>query len=247
MDPHYAVTRALEMIDAGATIIDIGAESTRPGSHPVSAAVQIQRLSGVIPVLTAQTTVPISIDTTSSEVAAWGLEHGASMINDISGLRFDPELAHVVSLFGATLILTHSRETPLTMQMSPTYRYVVDEVIGELRTQIEIAKNAGVQNLIVDPGIGFGKQLSDNLTLLRELPKLTALGYPILVGTSRKSMISQITGQADVTRIAGSLASAIWAVHSGASFVRVHDVLETRQALLVWSAIQSGVTMPPTG
>lgn len=231
-----AVTHGLNMVKQGASIIDIGAESTRPGADPVSSDAQIQRMVDVLPRLAAASSVKLSIDTTSAAVAAWAFQNGATIINDISGLRFEPEIADIVAAYDGTLVITHSRATPLTMQVAPFYDDVVAEVMSELTVQIGIAKRAGVNHIVVDPGIGFSKRLEDNLTLLREMHQLGSLGYPILIGTSRKSMISQVAGSGPC-RLGGSLASALWAMQKGAAILRVHDVAQTQQAVSVWAAI----------
>ena len=227
------------MISAGAHYIDIGAESTRPGASSIDEDEQIRRLDAVIPIFRSKFNIPFSIDTTSANVAEYALSHGASIVNDVSNLRADPKMAPITAKYNATLILNHSRATPKTMQLAPHYSDTVAEVIAELTASIAIAQQAGVQSIIVDPGIGFGKQLQDNLLLLRHINQFKALGYPILVGPSRKSFISQITNEPGTERLAGTIASVLWCATQGVDIVRVHDVPEIQRALNVYRAIAS--------
>jgi dihydropteroate synthase len=239
--PEAAHQQIHTLINGGADIIDIGAESTRPGALPVSPQAQIARLAPIIESFKPQFAVALSVDTTSAEVAEYALERGADIINDVSGLRFDKRMAGTVAKYNATLILNHSRDTPNTMQDAPTYTDVVSEVIEELRHAVQTAQDRGVTQLIIDPGIGFGKTLAHNLALLRHLNQLKTLGFPLLVGTSRKSFIAQLTQQPDPERLEGTVASSLWAIHHGATIVRVHDVTAMHRAITVWRAIQTGL------
>lgn len=242
--PEAAWAQIDSMICHGAEIIDIGAESTRPGAEPVDAPTQIKRLAPIISEFKRRHPVMLSVDTTSATVAEFSLKSGADIINDISALRFEPNLAKEVAKWNAILVLNHSRHTPTTMQMHPHYTDVVAEVMDELRASIKIATTAGVKKIVVDPGIGFGKTLVHNLSLLRELRTFESLGYPIMIGTSRKSFISKITGETDFSRSAGTIASTLWALNNGATIARVHDVDEMTKALKVWSAIGEGAKYP---
>jgi dihydropteroate synthase len=230
IDPNAAVDRALEMVEQGADIIDIGGESTRPGADPVVATDEIRRTVPVIEKIREQSDIPVSIDTTKSDVARLALEAGADMINDVSALESDPEMADLVVEYGAGVILMHMKGTPRTMQSNPTYGNVIDEVRDYLKARIAVAIQHGIarDHIVIDPGIGFGKTTEHNLALLRGLPELAGCGGPLLVGASRKSFIGQLTGRtAPKDRRAGSLGAAAWAVANGAHILRVHDVLET--------------------
>jgi len=226
-----------EMVKNGAEIIDIGAESTRPGAIAIAPEVQIQRLRPILETFKRRYQVTLSVDTTSSTVAQFAFDNGADIINDISALRFDPKMASVVAKNSGILILNHSRETPFTMQDNPEYGDVIVDVLTELKSAIQTANHHGITRLVIDPGIGFGKSLSDNLRLLNQLSRFKTLGYPILVGTSRKSFIAAITKEDGSPRLAGTIASSLWAVANGARIVRVHDVAEIKKALAVHLAI----------
>jgi dihydropteroate synthase len=230
IDPRAAVDHALEMADQGADIIDIGGESTRPGAEPVSAADEIRRTVPVIEKIREQSDIPVSIDTTKSEVAALALEAGADIINDVSALELDPDMAALAAESGAGVILMHMQGTPGTMQSNPSYGNVLEEIRDYLESRSGAAIQRGIarDRIVIDPGIGFGKTTEHNLTLLRELPALAECGYPVLIGASRKNFIGQLTGRkAPADRRAGSLGAAAWAVVNGAHILRVHDVLDT--------------------
>jgi dihydropteroate synthase len=243
-----AVDHGLALAAAGADIIDIGGESTRPFSDPVAAEEEIRRVVPVIEALAAQIPVPISIDTTKSEVARQALAAGASIINDISALRTDPALGPLAAEQGVPVILMHMLGTPKTMQVKPAYRDVVAEVRTFLVDAIARAEAQGIDRgrIIVDPGIGFGKTFGHNLLLLQRLATFEALGVPLLVGASRKAFIRNLLKPeaardipADLPAVeAGSTAAAIMAVLNGAHIVRVHDVAPTRAALTVIDAIR---------
>ncbi len=235
-----ALARAEQMIADGADILDLGGESTRPGSDPVPLEEELRRTIPVIEAIASRWDVALSIDTTKSEVARRALQAGAHIINDISGMRFDPRMAEVAAESGALAILMHIKGTPKTMQQNPTYDDVVREVCDTLKQQAERIQQAGVppEHIWLDPGIGFGKTLEHNLQLLRHLPALKALGYPVLVGTSRKSFIGAILGGLPPEeRLEGTLATLALAIAWGADAVRVHDVKEAVRAVRVADAL----------
>ncbi len=243
-DPDRAVEQGLRMIDEGADILDVGGESTRPGSDPVNAAAEMKRVVPVISGLRRSTDLPISIDTQKAVVAEAAIEAGADIVNDVSALRHDPQMGPLVSEKRVSVVLMHMRGTPKTMQASPGYDEVVEEVRSELSDYAEAAKRAGIRpdRIILDPGIGFGKRQKDNIALIRELPRLVALGYPLLLGASRKSFIGRIlASEGDPRpveeRLAGTLAVHLFASLLGADILRVHDVRETRDALRVLSTL----------
>jgi len=240
LDPAKAIDRGLELVAQGADLLDVGGESTRPGAPEVRAEDELARVLPVIAGLVRQCPgVPISIDTTKVAVAQGALEAGAVLVNDVSGLR-DPAMAQLVARTGAGACVMHMRGTPKTMQQHAQYADVVAEVIAELHLTIE---RAGVDRakLFIDPGIGFAKKLEHNLTLLKNLSALRALGLPIVLGTSRKSFLGTLSGVTDpAQRVAASVASvAIAAVAGAVDVARVHDVAATRQALAVADAIRS--------
>jgi dihydropteroate synthase len=238
-DPARAVGRGLELAAEGADIIDVGGESTRPGSEPIPADEELRRILPVVEALRKETKVLISVDTTKSEVAQTALAKGADIINDISAGRFDARVPAVAARSGAGLILMHMKGTPRTMQLSPHYEDVLAEVKAFLRERIEAAAAAGVERerIIIDPGIGFGKRLEDNLVLLRNIASLTELGRPILVGISRKSFIGNILNLDARERLEGTVAAAVLCVAGGASLLRVHDVRAVSRAITVAEAI----------
>ena len=243
-DPKAAVAGALTMVEAGAELIDVGGESSRPGSSPVPLDEELRRVVPTVEALHASRSTPhaprflISVDTTKAEVARRALEAGAHIVNDISAGRFDPAMLAAVAGAGAGLVLMHMQGTPQTMQLDPRYGDVTTEVVGFLRERVAAAKAAGIstKQIAVDPGVGFGKTVEHNLALLRRLEAVGSLGRPVLVGVSRKSFIAKMLGadaaHADALR-QGSVAAAVWAVARGANIVRVHDVAETAQALRV--------------
>lgn len=236
-----AVIHGLAMLDAGADVIDIGGESTRPGAVPVALEEEIQRVVPVVEGLRAQTHAPIAIDTMKPAVARAALDAGADIWNDVSALRFDPGSLAVAAALECPIILMHMQGDPQTMQAAPSYDDVVDEVITFLQARLEAADRAGVplERIWVDPGIGFGKTLEHNLALMRALPLIRSeTGCPLLVGASRKSFITKIAGDAPTDhRVGGSLAAALLAHEFGADMLRVHDVAETVQAIKVWQAV----------
>lgn len=238
-DPRAALDRALAMVEEGADVLDVGGESTRPGSLGVDAEVEISRVVPLIEYLAPRIPVPISVDTTKAPVARRAAQAGAAIVNDVSGLRLDPELAAATAEAGCALVVMHMRGTPRTMQADTGYADLVAEVWGALHESVAAAVAAGVPRgrVIVDPGLGFGKSVAGNLVLLQRLGELTSLGCPILVGASRKSFIGKTLGiDAPKDRLEGSLAAAVVALWNGAHLLRVHDVRATRRALdLAWA------------
>ncbi len=235
-DTAAAVAQARRHIEAGADLLDVGAESSRPGALPVSADDELHRLLPVLDGL-AGCGVPISVDTYKPEVMRAALRHGASMINDIHGLRLPGAMA-VVAESDCAVCLMHMQGEPLSMQQQPSYRDVVGEVRLFLRSRVQAARAAGISDdrLLIDPGFGFGKTLQHNLELLRGLEQLASEGLPVLAGLSRKSMLGAITGRPLGERLVASIAAAVLAVERGARILRVHDVAATRDALAVWLA-----------
>jgi dihydropteroate synthase len=238
-----AVEHALEMIAEGADIIDIGGESTRPGSAFVSEAEELQRVIPVVKRLTIKTSIPISVDTTKSVVARAALAAGAEIINDISALRFDPVIADEVAKAKAGLVLMHSRGTPETMQQLPPVEDIISEVINGLRESIAVAKQYGVahDSIAIDPGIGFGKTAEQNVELIAKLEQLAHefADFPILIGTSRKSFIGKLLDNAPADeRLHGTIASVAASVFRGAHIVRVHEVKPAVEAVRVAEAIR---------
>ena len=217
----------------------MGAESTRPGAIPVSEAEELNRLLPVLRALKGQIRIPISVDTTKSEVAKRALREGAHIINDVSGLRQDPTLAQVVEEFRAGLILMHRRGTPETMQLMTDYDDLIGEVMRELSQSMEIAESHGISNdqLVIDPGIGFSKTVEQNLELIERLGEFKRLGRPILVGPSRKSFIGAITKASPDKRLVGTIAACVLAVERGVNLLRVHDVWAIKEAISVAEAV----------
>jgi dihydropteroate synthase len=237
-----AVAAAAAMAAAGVDLIDIGGESTRPGSEPVPADEQLRRVLPVIERIVGLG-VPISIDTTRVAVAGAALDAGATIVNDVSGLRDDPGLADLVAERGCGLVVMHSRGTPRDMQRDPRYHDVVRETGEELDEAVGRAEARGVRpdQVVVDPGIGFGKAFEHNMELLGRLPEFVGRGRPVLVGVSRKSFLGRILDAEVGDRLAGSLAAAVAAVLSGVHIVRAHDVEATVRAVKVTDAIRNGV------
>ena len=239
-----AMAHAEQMINDGADIIDIGGESTRPGSEFVSVEEELRRVIPIIEQLTASSSVPISIDTTKSSVARAALAAGAEIVNDISALRFDPSLADEVARANAGLVLMHSRGTPKTMQTLPPVADIISEVIDSLRESVAIARQHGVaaESIAIDPGIGFGKTVEQNVELIAKLDQLARefADFPIMIGTSRKSFIGKLLDGAPADqRLYGTIASTVAAVLNGAHIVRVHDVRAVVDAVKTVDAINS--------
>ncbi len=246
-DRDRAVDHALALVEEGADILDVGGESTRPGSEAVTAEDEIARVVPVIEAVVRFTTVPISIDTTKAEVAEAALAAGAGMVNDVSALQFDPEMGKVVAAAAVPLVVMHMRGVPKTMQAGPiVYDDLMKEIANFLRAAMKRAQRAGIKDsqVIVDPGIGFGKAPEHNLIILHRLAQLASLGRPILVGASRKAFIGQVTGKEVDQRVFGTAATVAAAVVGGADIIRVHDVDSMGQVAAVAYAIESE-TMPP--
>ena len=241
LDPEAAAVRAAAMLDEGAGMLDIGEESTRPGSDPVSQEEEIRRVVPVIErILSTRPEAVISIDTYRSGTATAALEAGASLVNDVTALRGDPRMASVIQEAGCQVILMHMQGEPKSMQKEPHYEDVVREVRDFLAERAEYAVAAGVrpENIIVDPGIGFGKNLEHNLALLRNLDAIVDLGFPVLIGASRKRFIERITSvQEAKDRVSGTVATTVLAYERGATFFRVHDVRANREALAIAEAV----------
>lgn len=240
-----SIAHVLSMINAGADIIDVGGESTRPrglygdGAKKISADEELSRVVPVIQKIRSLSDIPISIDTYKSAVAQEALQSGASIVNDISGLTFDPEVAVITAKYNAALVVMHIQGTPETMQDNPSYRDVVREVTVSLQASVAVGKSAGVEKIIVDPGIGFGKNLEHNLTLIKNLSALKTIGCPIMIGTSRKGFIGSILDLPVNDRLEGSAASVAVAIMNGANIIRVHDVKEMKRVSRVVDAIQN--------
>ena len=241
LDPEAAAVHAATILDEGAGIIDVGGESTRPGSDPVSQEEEVRRVVPVIErILASRPEAVISVDTYRSKTAAAALGAGARIVNDVTALCGDPRMASVVADARCPVILMHMQGEPKTMQMEPHYEDVVGEVKAFLGSKAEHAIAAGVsqENIIVDPGIGFGKNLNHNLALLRNLEVIVDLGFPVLVGASRKTFIGKITGAEDAgERVFGTVATTVLAYEKGVTLLRVHDVRANREALAVADAV----------
>lgn len=238
-DPQRAEDLALQMIKEGADIIDIGGESTHPRAELVSAEEEKMRVLPVIKRIAKKIAAPISIDTTKSLVAEAALEEGASIVNDISGLSFDKDMASVVSRFKAGCILMHIQGTPQTMQSNPSYESLLDEIIDDLRKKIATALESGIEQdkLIVDPGFGFGKTTEHNLQILKHLNKFSCLDLPILIGTSRKAFIGNTLNLEVEKRLFGTAATVALSIAGGAHIIRVHDVKEMAQVAKMIDAV----------
>ncbi len=234
-----AIRQGMKMVQEGADIIDVGGESTRPGSDPLTLKEELSRVIPVIESLSQRTDVPVSIDTYKAEVARRALDAGAQMINDISALRFDPEMKKVAKEFDVPMVLMHIKGTPKNMQKDPFYQDVIGEITEYLKKSIKMAQDAGAdrEKIIVDPGIGFGKRLEDNLNILKNLKKFSILECPVLIGCSRKSFIGRILDLPVEERLEGSLAALAVAIMNGANIVRVHDVKESRRVVRLVDAI----------
>jgi dihydropteroate synthase len=241
-DAHRAAAHGQQLAAEGADVLDIGGESTRPGAQTVTVDEEIRRVVPVIRRLRAEIKIPISIDTLKSDVAQAALDAGADMVNDVSALRADPTMAALVARRAVPVVLMHMQGTPQTMQQNPAYGDVVEEVRDFLKERVEYAVRSGIaaEMIVVDPGIGFGKNLDHNLALLRGLPAIAALGLPLLVGASRKAFIGKLLDLGPEERLEGSLAAAVAAALAGANMIRVHDVKEAVRALRVADALRFG-------
>jgi len=238
-----AVEQALRMQDEGADIIDIGGESTRPGAEKISVKEEISRVVPVIEALANKVEIPLSIDTYKSAVAGAAISSGASIVNDISGLRFDPQMPYVAARHNVPVVIMHIKGAPKNMHKDPSYKSLIPEVIDYLREGIEIARNAGVaeEKIIIDPGIGFGKTLEHNLEIIKKLDVFSGLEKPVLIGPSRKSFIGKILGDLPVTeRLEGTSAAIAISIFNGANIIRVHDVKEMVRVAGISDRIKKG-------
>ncbi len=253
LDPAAAVAHGLELEHEGAAILDVGGESTRPGAHPVAADEELRRVLPVVQGLrSAGAHAALSIDTCKALVAARALEAGATVVNDVTALRGDPEMAGVIADAGAGCCLMHMLGEPRTMQNDPHYEDVVAEVKAFLEERLRFATQNGIaeERIVLDPGIGFGKTVAHNLELLRRIDELVALGRPVLVGSSRKSFLGRLTGRPVDARLAGTIATNVLAYAGGARIFRVHDVAAVHDALTVAAATVSRrwtLTTSPAG
>lgn len=238
LDPAAALAHGEELVAAGATILDVGGESTRPGAEPVPAEEELRRVVPVVKAL-AEVGARTSVDTSKAAVAGAALDAGATIVNDVTALRGDAEMAALCAERGATVVLMHMRGTPRTMQADPTYADVVAEVGEFLAQRVEAAQAAGIdaERIWLDPGIGFGKTAEHNLELLCRLGELRELGRPLVVGTSRKSFIGRLDGSAADQRLGGTIASSVLAAFAGADVLRVHDVAELAEAMKLAAAV----------
>jgi dihydropteroate synthase len=248
LDPDAALAHARRLVAEGADVLDIGGESTRPRAAPVGEAEEIARVAPVIGAIRRDGPIPISIDTMKPAVARAAVAAGATMWNDVCALRFAPESLATAAELGCEVVLMHMQGEPRTMQAAPRYEDVVAEVAAFLAARAEAAMAAGVarERIWLDPGIGFGKTAAHSLALLRRLDQIVALGFPVLVGASRKSAIARIARDksAEAQRLGGSIAAALAAARAGAAMLRVHDVAETRQALAIAAAIEIRSSKP---
>lgn len=243
-DHARAVDHALKMVEQGADIIDVGGESTRPGSDIVPLDEEIRRTIPIIEKVAAQIDVPVSIDTYKSEVARQAVSVGASIVNDISGLRFDPAMAGAVAEMGVPIVVMHIKGKPKDMQVDPVYDDLINDIKAYLSETIDIAKSAGIADdrIVIDPGIGFGKTFEHNLEILQRLGEFRELGMPILVGPSRKAFIGKILGDLPATeRMEGTAAAVAISIFNGANIIRVHDVKEMSRVARVADAIVKGI------
>ncbi len=239
LDYSVVLQTAKKMLDDGAAIIDVGGESTRPGAKPISVQQELDRVVSVVERLAAQLPVYISVDTSTPEVMRESAKAGAGLINDVRALQKEGAV-QAVKETGLPICLMHMQGEPDSMQSDPQYRNVLEEVMAFLRARIRVCEAAGIapQNIIIDPGFGFGKTLENNLTLLNQLQQFQQLKKPIMVGMSRKSMIAAVTGRSVDERLAGSLALATIAVERGADIIRVHDVKESVDAVAMATAVK---------
>lgn len=234
-----ALARAREMVDQGADFLDIGGESTRPGSDPVPLEEEIRRVAPIIERLAKDMTVPISIDTYKAKVADAALNSGAVIVNDITGLTFDPGMVDVVVRHHASVVIMHMMGTPKTMQQDPHYEDVTVEIADFLQKQALKARKSGVNQIIIDPGIGFGKKLEHNLELIKRLAELRRSGCPLLIGPSRKSFIGMLLNLPVDQRLEGTAAAVTACILNGANIIRVHDVMEMKRVAIIADALKT--------
>lgn len=249
LDPARAVGHGLDLVSAGADLLDIGGESTRPGSSEIDATEELRRIIPVIRSLRRQTDVPISVDTTKASVAAAALDEGADIVNDISAMRFDPDMSGVVRRTGAAVILMHMKGTPRTMQLAPSYDDLMGEIQTFFRERLRAAGEAGIRRecIVLDPGIGFGKTCEHNLRLLNNLDFFRNLDRPLCVGLSRKAFIGKILDLPPGERLEGTIAAAVLSVSRGVHVLRIHDVREISRAVRVAEAILDTPPEPVVG
>ena len=230
-----AVERALEIEDQGADFIDIGGESTRPGAMPVPVGEELERIVPVIEALSAKINIPISVDTRKAPVAEAAVRAGACMVNDISGLRYDPEMASTVAKLEVPVVIMHSRDDPVNMQSHVDYKDIISDIYRHLNACVQHALNAGIKSnaIIIDPGIGFGKRVSDNFLIIKNLNRFTAMGYPVLIGVSRKAFIGKTLSVPESERLMGTASAVTASVLYGAHLVRVHDVKAMKQVVTI--------------
>ena len=240
LNPDQCLKHIERLIEEGADIIDLGAESTRPGALPISEKEEIARLQPVLKKYTQYFDIPLSIDTTKSAIADLSLSLGASIINDISGFQKDPLMPKVIAKYQAAVVIMHSQGTPQIMQNNPQYSNIMDEVKLYFQKAIAIARTEGIQSVIIDPGIGFGKTASHNLVLLNRIDHFAQLGCPMMIGVSRKSVIGHVSNASVEDRLPGTIAANVAAFLKGACLFRVHDVEQNVQALQVAKAIRDG-------
>jgi dihydropteroate synthase len=247
LDPRAAVAHGYGLVAEGASILDIGGESTRPGADPVAEELELRRVLPVVEGL-RDTGAQLSIDTMKLRVAEAALDAGATLVNDVTGLRHDPQLAGLVADRDADLCLMHMLGEPRTMQREPRYADVVSEVKSFLEERLEVAVREGIreERVLLDPGIGFGKTIDHNLELLRRLDELVAVGRPVVIGTSRKSFLGTIAGRDVDRRLGGTIATNVLALAKGAAIFRVHDVAPVADALAVAAATLAGRWRPTT-
>lgn len=243
LNKEKAVDHAFRLAEEGADIIDVGGESTRPGSATVPLDEEIRRTILVIETISKKLNVPVSIDTYKAEVAKRAIDAGASIINDISGLRFDPEMPGTVAEAGVPVILVHIKGKPKDMQQNPVYEALIPEIMDYLRVSIRIAEEAGIagDKIIIDPGIGFGKTYEHNLEIIKNLEEFTMLGKPVAIGVSRKAFIGKVLGNATPSeRLEGTAAAVAISIFNGANIVRVHDVKEMVKVVKIADSIKTG-------
>jgi len=239
--PDVAIAHALRLVDEGADIVDVGGESTRPYSDATPVEEELRRVIPVVNGIRARSTVFLSIDTYKATVAREAINAGADMINDVSGLTFDPAMGDVVAESGVPVVIMHIRGMPKEMQVSPQYEDVIGEIKEFFIDRVRFARQCGVdgKNIILDPGIGFGKRLQDNLTIIRDIHRFKELGYPIMIGTSMKAFIGKLAGSPELEeRVEGTLASLAISLWNGADIVRVHDVKKAKKVATLVHAVQ---------
>jgi len=239
LDPERARLRCLEMAAEGADIIDIGGESSRPGSERISTEEELRRVMPVIKTVRDAVDIPLSIDTCKSEVARAALDEGVQVVNDITAVNGDPRIAEVISAKGAGVVLMHMKGTPEDMQDAPSYSDTMNEICSYLKEAVDLARQKGISSdkIMIDPGIGFGKRIEDNLSILKGLQHFKKIGQPVLIGVSRKSFIGSITGKEPEERIYGTAAACAAAVMNGADILRVHDIDAMRDVARVAEGI----------